>query len=89
MMFSQWPKSHGIFKPLAKALIRLPVCAGLAELLLVAHTTFLEMSCRGSNLFYLFIFNKGSVMSHSLKLGALDGLQFPTVHTSLIFLFFI
>ena len=32
----------------AKALIRLRVCAGWSESLLVAHTTLLEISCRGS-----------------------------------------
>ena len=31
------------------ALIRLRVCAGWSEPLLVAHTTLLEISCRGSN----------------------------------------
>ena len=41
MMFSQWPKSHRMFKQLAKALIRLCVCAGWSEPLLVAHTTLL------------------------------------------------
>ena len=50
MMFSQWPKSHShtIFKRLAKALISLRVCAGWSELLLVGHTTLLEISCHGS-----------------------------------------
>ena len=38
-------------KPLAKALIRLRVCAGWSETLLVAHTTLLEVSCCGSNFF--------------------------------------
>ena len=33
---------------LAKALIRLRVCAGWSEPLLVAHTTLLEISCCGS-----------------------------------------
>ena len=43
---------------LAKALIRLGVCPGWSEpllvahtTLLVAHTTLLEISCRGSNMF--------------------------------------
>ena len=36
-----------IFKRLANALIRQTVCAGSSEPLLVAHTTFLEISCRG------------------------------------------
>ena len=40
--------THRIFKGLAKALIRLPVCAGWSETLLVAHTTLLEISCPGS-----------------------------------------
>ena len=43
MMFDQWPESHSIFKRLAKALIRLRVCTGCSEALLVAHTTLLEM----------------------------------------------
>ena len=36
--------SHSIFKRLAKALIRLRVCAGWSEPLLVAHTTLLKIS---------------------------------------------
>ena len=40
MMFGQWPKSHKIFKQPAKALIRLRVCAGWSEPLLVAYTTY-------------------------------------------------
>ena len=39
---------HRIFKRLAKALIRLRVCAGWSKALLVVHTTLLEISCRGS-----------------------------------------
>ena len=38
-----------IFKWLAKAQIRLCFCTGWSEPLLVAHTTLLEISCRGSN----------------------------------------
>ena len=49
MMFDQCPKNHRIFKRLAKALIRLRLCTGWSEPLLVAHTTLLEMSCLGSN----------------------------------------
>ena len=41
MLFS----SLRIFKLLAMALIRLPVCAGWSEPLLVKHTTLLEISC--------------------------------------------
>ena len=48
MMFGQWLKSHRIFKRPAKALIRLCVWACWSEPLLVAHTTLLEISCRGS-----------------------------------------
>ena len=40
---------HRIFKRVAKALIRLRVCVGWSETLLVAHTTLLEISCGGSN----------------------------------------
>ena len=52
MMFSQKPKSDRIFKHQAKALNRLRICAGWSEALLVAHTTLLEISYRGS--FYSF-----------------------------------
>ena len=38
-----------IFKQLTKTLIRLHVCAGCSEPLLVAHTALLKISCRGSN----------------------------------------
>ena len=47
-MLSQYLNTHRIFKRLAMALIRLRVCAGWSEPLLVAHTTLLEISCRGS-----------------------------------------
>ena len=50
MIFSQLLNSHRIFKRIAKALIRLCICAGWSELLLVAHTTLLEISCHGSSL---------------------------------------
>ena len=49
MMFSQWPYSHRIFKRLANALIRLHVCAGWSEPLLVTQTTLMEILCCGSN----------------------------------------
>ena len=45
--------THRIFKQLAKALIRLFICAGWSEALLVAQTTLLEMSCCGS---YLYLY---------------------------------
>ena len=48
MVFSQWLNTHRIFKRLAKALIRLRICAGWSYVLLVAHTRLLEISCRGS-----------------------------------------
>ena len=47
MMFGQELNNHRILKRLAKALIRLRVCAGWSEPLLVAHTTLLEISCTG------------------------------------------
>ena len=53
MMFSQLLNPHSIFNRLAKALIRLRVCVGWSEALLVAHTTLLEISCSGS-LLYVF-----------------------------------
>ena len=40
--------THRIFKRLANALIRLRICAGWPEPLLVTHTLLLEISCRGS-----------------------------------------
>ena len=43
-----WLNTERIFKRLAKALIRLRVCAGWPEALLVSHTTLLEISCRSS-----------------------------------------
>ena len=48
MMFSQKLNTHIMFKRLAKVLIRLRICAGWSEPLLVAHTTLLEISCHGS-----------------------------------------
>ena len=49
MISGQYVNSRRIFKRLAQALIRLRVCAGWSETLLVAHTTLLEISCRGPN----------------------------------------
>ena len=46
-------------KQLANDLIRLRACAGWSEALLVAHTTLLETSCRGS-----YISNKHSCCLH-------------------------
>ena len=63
MQFSQLLNTHRIFKPLAKALIRLCVCAGLSEALLVAHTTLLEISCRGSIIFLYEIIKLKSMLS--------------------------
>ena len=42
-----------ILKRLAKALIRLRVCAGWSEALLVAHTKLLEISCTSSYMIYM------------------------------------
>ena len=47
-MFGQKLSIHRIFKRPEKALIRLRVCAGWSEPLLVAHTKLSEISCRGS-----------------------------------------
>ena len=47
-MFSQSLNTHRVFKRRAKALIRLRVCAGWSEPLLVAHNTLLEISFCGS-----------------------------------------
>ena len=43
------PTSHRLFKRPAKAPIRLRVCAGWSEVLLVAYITLLEVSNRHSN----------------------------------------
>ena len=51
MMFGQKLNIHKIFKRLAKALNRLRVYADWSEPLLVAHTTLLEISCRGLIIF--------------------------------------
>ena len=51
MMFGQSLNTHRLFKRLGKALISLRVSAGWSELLLVAHTTLLEISCHNSALF--------------------------------------
>ena len=50
MMFGQQPSSHRILKRLAKALIRLRVCAGWSEPLLI--------SCHGS---YIFLEGENNV----------------------------
>ena len=57
-------------KQLAKALIRLRVCAGRSEALLVAHTTLLEISCRSSNIDNImiqFTSNRKIIYSKSFK----------------------
>ena len=48
MVFNQWLGTREIFKRLAKAVIRLRVCAGWSGALRVAHITLLEISCHGS-----------------------------------------
>ena len=48
MVFSQYLNNHRILKRLAKTLIRLRICAGWSEALLVVHATLLENSCTGS-----------------------------------------
>ena len=47
-MFLQELSVHRIFKRPAQAPIIVRVCAGWSEPLQVAHTTLLEISCRGS-----------------------------------------
>ena len=49
-----------LLKRLANVLIRLCVCTGWSEPLLVAHTTMLEISCRDSVIILLLVHNKGS-----------------------------
>ena len=50
---SIWCSVSRILKRLAKALIRLRVCAGWSEALLAAHTTLLEIAWTGSDHFYI------------------------------------
>ena len=47
-LFGKKLYSRRIFKRLAKTLTKLRVCTGWSEHLLVAHTTLLKISCRGS-----------------------------------------
>ena len=58
---------HRKFKRLTKALIRLHVCAGLSESLLVAHIIFLEILCRGS--FVPIFFQRGNYAHGSWNLA--------------------
>ena len=61
-----------IFKRLAKALIRLRVCAGSSEAWLVAHTTLLEISCHGSYISTVSEIRQRAIsdtMLYNLKLG--------------------
>ena len=61
MLFGHKLNIHRIFKRLAKTLIRLRVCADWSEPLLIAHTTLLEISCRGSifSLYFMQLQEKG------------------------------
>ena len=52
---------------MAKALIRLCVCAGWSESLLVAHTTLLELSCRGSFILYGWLLRKSTSVFGSVN----------------------
>ena len=52
---------------LANALIRLGVCTGLFEPWLVAHTTFLEMLCRGLYAFRFAAFRRQYKISNRRK----------------------
>ena len=73
-MFSQLLKFCRIFERLAKALIRLRVCAGWFEPLLVAHTPLLEMSCRGLNFiggFCGYVISRGSYRNAHVLLSLL------------------
>ena len=54
MLFCLYINSHRIIKRLAKAPIRLRICAGWSEPLLVAHTTLFEISCRSPFIIFSF-----------------------------------
>ena len=58
MVFGQSLNTHRIFKRLTKARIRLRICAGFSEPLLLAHTTLLQISCCGSFAIFGPIFMK-------------------------------
>ena len=60
MAFGQQLNIHRIIMRLAKALIRLRVCAGWSEPLPVAHTTLLEISCHGSIITFPAVFIRTS-----------------------------
>ena len=75
MLFGQKLNTHRIFKRLAKALIRLRVCAGWSETLLVAHTILLEISCRGSYSVGIFTF-----MSRILYMLSWDNLEACSIY---------
>ena len=66
-MFRKELDSHKIFKRLAKALIRLRVCAGWSEALLVAHITLLEISCCGSYIFEEVDFKKSAAIKNNMQ----------------------
>ena len=69
MLFGQKLNTHIIFKRLVKALIRLRVCTGWSEPLLVTHTctTLLEISCRGSLLMQYISAEKLSTIMEQRK----------------------
>ena len=71
MLFGQELNSQIIFNRQAKALIRLRVCAGWSEPLPVAHTTLLEISCRGP--FYVYIKDMAKHILSLTKVLADDG----------------
>ena len=75
--------THIIFKRQAKALIRLRVCAGWSDPLLVARTTLLEISCRGSN----NIVSKDVIVGLGLLLPGYEELG-PELHCLLKVIFF-
>ena len=63
-----------ILKQLAKALIRLRVCAGWSEPVLVAHTTLLDISCCGSLVLSKANMHRRSYMSAHVLLNLLNEL---------------
>ena len=86
MMFGQSLNSHMILKRLAKALIRLRVCAGWSEPLLVAHTILLEISCRGSDVSMSLFEHQCSVVHYNVQslLANVDQLQMELSHFDVV-----
>ena len=61
--YSSVAYGHRIFKQLAKALIRVCVCAGWSEPFQIAQPTLLEISCCGAYMDLLFALERNALTS--------------------------